>query len=398
MALHRRSFNVTKSDELRYLGTISVWLRWLLAAICFLLLFYRPDFDPVRYAAYFSILSVLAVLNGLVHGRILTGRQMTLRWLLALSAMDFVLITGAVIAGGEFDHYFFYLLYYPALAGLAVLFSSFRLNLAWTSLVALTYTAVSLTFNNGLDLAAKEEKTLFVRIVVMYAIVASISLVARFERVRRQEAVERERALHEEQIRLSKSLHDTTAQSAYMIGLGIETAIELAQDSNRELVDKLEATYRMSKSAMWDLRYPIDIGLVVEGKKLGAVLESHADTFTAISSIPTKVVRTGKEPPLPPATARTLLSIAHNALTNAFRHSQAGKVTVELEFKENGLRMSLSDDGIGLPDDYAERGHGFRNMRADAERLGGKLVVDSGTSDQGTTVTCVMEYNEPLGG
>ena len=396
--MHRRSFNVTKSDELRYLGTISVWLRWLLAAICFLLLFYRPDFDPVRYAAFFSILSVLAVLNGLVHGRILTGRQVTLRWLLALTAMDFVLITGAVIAGGEFDHYFFYLLYYPALAGLAVLFSSFRLNLAWTSLVALTYAAVSLTFNNGLDVAAKEEKTLFVRIVVMYAIVASFSLVARFERVRRQEAVERERALHEEQIRLAKSLHDTTAQSAYMIGLGIETAMELAQDSNRELVDKLEATYRLSKSAMWELRYPIDIGLVVEGRKLGAVLESHADTFTAISSIPTKVVRTGKEPPLPPATTRTLLSIAHNALTNAFRHSHAGKVAIELEFKDNGLRMSLSDDGIGLPDDYAERGHGFKNMRADAERIGGRLVVDSSTSGQGTTVTCAIEYNVPIGG
>ena len=396
--MHRRSFNVTKSDELRYLGTISVWIRWLIAAICVLLLLYRPDFHPVKYAAYISFLIVLAALNGLVHGRILTGRQVTLRWLLALSAMDFVLITGGVIASGEFDHYFFYLLYYPALAGLAILFSSFRLNLAWTSLLALTYTAVSLTFNNGLDLAAKEEKTLFVRIVVMYAIVASFSLVARFERVRRQEAVERERALHEEQFRLAKSLHDTTAQSAYMIGLGIETAMELAQDSNRELVDKLEATYRLSKSAMWELRYPIDIGLVVEGRKLGAVLESHADTFTAISSIPTKVVRTGKEPPLPPATTRTLLSIAHNALTNAFRHSHAGKVTIDLEFTDNGLRMALSDDGIGLPDDYAERGHGFKNMRADAERIGGRLVVDSGTSGQGTTVTCVLEYSAAKGG
>ena len=26
---------------------------------------------------------------------------------------------------------------------------------------------------------------------------------------------------------------------------------------------------------------------------------------------------------------------------------------------------------VGLPDDYDERGHGFANMRADAERLGG---------------------------
>ena len=44
---------------------------------------------------------------------------------------------------------------------------------------------------------------------------------------------------------------------------------------------------------------------------------------------------------------------------------------VGLDFGEDELRMSVSDDGVGLPDDYEERGHGFGNMRADAERLGG---------------------------
>ena len=49
---------------------------------------------------------------------------------------------------------------------------------------------------------------------------------------------------------------------------------------------------------------------------------------------------------------------------------------VELDFRKDDVRLSVSDDGIGLPDDYAERGHGFANMRADAERLGGNLVVE----------------------
>ena len=40
--------------------------------------------------------------------------------------------------------------------------------------------------------------------------------------------------------------------------------------------------------------------------------------------------------------------------------------------------MSVSDDGIGLPDDYADRGHGFRNMRTDAERMGGRLEAAPG--------------------
>ena len=64
----------------------------------------------------------------------------------------------------------------------------------------------------------------------------------------------------------------------------------------------------------------------------------------------------------------------------------------------DGLRMSVSDDGIGLPDDYADRGHGFRNMRRDVERMGGSLEVGPGESGRGTSVTCVVPYDANRGG
>ena len=87
-------------------------------------------------------------------------------------------------------------------------------------------------------------------------------------------------------------------------------------------------------------------------------------------------------------TRSRLFSIAHNALTNAFLHAQASKVEVRLDFEADGIRLSVSDDGVGLPDDYAERGRGFSGMRAEAERLGGRLIVETGGRDEGTTVTC----------
>ena len=112
-----------------------------------------------------------------------------------------------------------------------------------------------------------------------------------------------------------------------------------------------------------------------------------------IAAIPAEFTCLGEEPELS-TTARSLLfSIAHNALSNAFRHSRAGAVAVSLEFRSEDLRISVSDDGVGLPDDYAVRGHGFRNMRADAQRLGGDLDVQS--KEGGTTVSCVVPY--PIG-
>ena len=40
--------------------------------------------------------------------------------------------------------------------------------------------------------------------------------------------------------------------------------------------------------------------------------------------------------------------------------------------------MLVADDGIGLPDDYPGHSHGFRNMRKEAERIGGTLEVIPG--------------------
>ena len=58
-------------------------------------------------------------------------------------------------------------------------FTSLRLNVAFVTFVAVLYLAVSLIVGDGLDLEAREEKALFVRIAVMYAVVAAVNLVFR---------------------------------------------------------------------------------------------------------------------------------------------------------------------------------------------------------------------------
>ena len=337
---------------------------------------------------------LLVALNGLVHYRLVTGRPVTWRWLLLLSAMDIVLATTGVVFQGGFEKGFVFVAYYPALALFVVVFPSLWLGLAWTTMTAVVYAVAVLTVSPPLNLIADDGKELVVRLAAMYALVLCVSLIARFERVRRQAAVEGERRLQQERIELSQAIHDTTAQSAYMIGLGIDAARKLdAGDSNEELAARLEATSRLSKTAIWQLRHPIDMGRIFDGRELGGTLESHVATFASVTSVGAELTQNGMEPPLSMEAKSLLFTIAHNALTNAFRHAGASRVLVGLDFGEDELRMSVSDDGVGLPDDYEERGHGFGNMRADAERLGGRLVVEPRGPDGGASVTCVM----PLG-
>ena len=401
VAEFRRARDRTETDDLRYSLRISVWVRWFVIIAWLAQLHYRVNFAHPAYVAHTLFTVSLLALNGYVHYRIESKRTLTWRWAAALSAMDATMITAGLAISGGFANTFF-VLYYPALAMFAVVFTSFRLSFAVVTVVGIAYAALSLMIEQGVDFGIKEEKVLFTRIAVMYAVVMAVNLVSRFERIRRRAAVERERELQRERIELSQTIHDTIAQSTYMIGLGLETAIEMANaqdDEDRdELIAKLEATHALSKSAMWELRHPIDAGPIFEGQELSRVLRSHVSTFATITSIPTNLVQSGEEPQLSTIVRGLLFSIAHNAMTNAFRHARARKVTIALSFESDGLRMSVSDDGIGLPDDYADRGHGFRNMRADAERMGGSLEAGPGESGRGTTVTCAIPYDPHRGG
>ena len=318
-------------------------------------------------------------------------------WLLGLSAMDLAGISFSTVPLGRVQQPLLSL-YYFAVAMFAWVFTSPRLALSWTTLVVIVYSALSIVVGPGLDLDAKEERSLAYRVAALYAVSGAVSLIAGFERDRRRRGLERERELQRQRIEISQTIHDTTAQWAYMIGLGVDGALELADGSNDRLKDKLRQTAELSRSAMWELRHPIDGGQIFRGEELSEVLEAHAATFTVITSVPAEFAQRGAEPHLSTISKSLLFSITHNALTNVMRHAQASRVLIELDSTGDLLRLSVSDDGIGLPPDCETRGHGFRNMRADAQRTGGVLEVKSDKAGGGTTVTCVVPCRAVTGG
>ena len=254
-------------EVIPYAATVLTWGRWF----CWLvavsgLVSSPPDWYPTG-AAYVLVYIPFVTLNGLVHFRLLTNGQVTWRWMLVLSVMDSILITSAIVIGGGFDSYTF-LAYYPAIAAFAAVFTSFWLGLAWGTIVALAYVSVCWSVGSGLDIPG-DLKELVSRLAVIYAIVLCIDLIARFERARREAAVERERRMQVERVEDSQAIHDTTAQTAYMIGLGIHRARDLADASNEELMAALDETAALSRSAMWELRRPIDSGHIFRAESWG---------------------------------------------------------------------------------------------------------------------------------
>ncbi len=391
-ALRANDWSRSQSDVvgLRYFVTSSVWGHW---AACGLFLYevsHHIGDETAKYSAYLMLLLPMMVFNGFMHHRLRTNRAFSWLWLRILYALDILLVSYWLATSGGFEHPFIYVFYYPVLAALAVFLAPFWHTLALVTAVAAAYAGINLTVGEGVDFAANDHETLLARIAVMYVVVVVVNVAATFERMRRRQAEEHERALERERMELSHTIHDTAAQSAYMIGLGIDSARILAGNANPELAATLEETSHMSRSILWELRHPINMGGIYEGRGIGRTLRSHATSFTNITGVPAELTQTGFEPELSTEKTSLLFSIAHNALTNAYRHAGACRVAVDLAFGEDDIRLSVSDDGTGLPGDYTERGSGFANMSGTAERLGGRLIVEERGVMGGASVTCVI--------
>jgi signal transduction histidine kinase len=83
--------------------------------------------------------------------------------------------------------------------------------------------------------------------------------------------------------------------------------------------------------------------------------------------------------------------IAQEAIHNAIQHADASEIAVRLTQYPDRLRMTVTDDGQGIPNGtdlgrFVATGHfGLAGMRERAAMIGGKLEVQS-APDYGTVV------------
>lgn len=206
------------------------------------------------------------------------------------------------------------------------------------------------------------------------------------------------RGREEERERLAHELHDQAIQS--LVGLKFHLA-EKAPDARVELQSRIDGVIDGLRRLCADLRPPaLDrLGLV-------AALRSYVDGFSERTGLPVELRvngdpsasdsmssphRSGQARRLSSEVELSLFRVAQEALTNAWKHAQAPKVKVILQFSEEAVKLTVIDRGRGfeVPErlgTLAEAGHfGLVGMRERMELIGGMLRVISGPG-QGTTI------------
>jgi two-component system, LuxR family, sensor kinase FixL len=93
-------------------------------------------------------------------------------------------------------------------------------------------------------------------------------------------------------------------------------------------------------------------------------------------------------------TATHLYRLAQEAITNALKHGRARHIRVALLATDAHLRLTIRDDGVGLPAARKGHGMGLRIMNYRAGLIGATLTIGP-VPGGGTSVTCTLPRDNP---
>ncbi|MGW7275603.1 GAF domain-containing sensor histidine kinase [Streptomyces sp. NPDC054864] len=209
---------------------------------------------------------------------------------------------------------------------------------------------------------------------------------------------DRERlAVYEDRDRIARDLHDLVIQRLFATGMMLESAqrrsvVPEVQTGVGKAVDELDVTIQEIRTAIFALQQgPAEApsGLrtrVLREINMAAVPLGFKPSHHFVGPVDTVVGE---------LSGKNLIAALREALSNAFRHAHADRIdvvvdaTVALPDGQRGVRLTVSDDGVGIAE--GGRRSGLKNLKRRAESLGGDSWYGPGTGEDGGGTTVVWQ-------
>ncbi|MFI2738419.1 GAF domain-containing protein [Streptomyces sp. NPDC018711] len=200
--------------------------------------------------------------------------------------------------------------------------------------------------------------------------------------------------LLEDRDRIARDLHDLAIQRLFATGMTLQSAQRFVEhpeavDRLGRAIDDLDATIKIIRSTIFGLREHDTPGTVP--KLRNRVVKAVDEAATTLGSAPALRMEGLLDTDVPSEAVEQVIVVIGEALTNVARHARARRAEVSVVADGGVLTVTVSDDGVGIP--QGGRRSGLRNLSERAERLGGTLSVRARVEPGSGTV---LEWRIPL--
>jgi signal transduction histidine kinase len=196
-----------------------------------------------------------------------------------------------------------------------------------------------------------------------------------------------------ERERIARELHDTLLQGFQGLMLRFQSvANRIAPDQPafrliEEAMTRGDEVLAEGRDRVRNLR-----GAEI-AESLPNALQKRAQELSTGSDAEVRVVIEGTVRMLHPVVNDELVAICNEVLTNAFRHSRAKSIDIDIVYRRRSLDVRIRDDGIGIDAAviaHGRQGHfGLAGMRERAQKVRATLHISS-RRNAGTEVEIVV--------
>lgn len=203
---------------------------------------------------------------------------------------------------------------------------------------------------------------------------------------------ERRKAILEERNRLARDIHDNLAQGFGAILMQLQAAQREGADLPPAVARSIGVAVDLARTHMVEARRSVGAlrPIVSSDEDLNRAIRRVADLVQKTTDVPI-ALEVDELPRFGDGVEREVLGIAQEALTNAARHARAGRITLKASMVRSlGLRLSIADDGRGVPRERSSAGFGMTIMQERADRIGASLTIVTAPRN-GTEVVLAWE-------
>jgi PAS domain S-box-containing protein len=195
-------------------------------------------------------------------------------------------------------------------------------------------------------------------------------------------------AQEEERTRIARELHDNLGQRIGALSIGLSNLKQQISGLSgaEESAARLHASLSEVASNIRQLSHQLHPA-ILEPAGLAAALKSLCTEFSSLSGVIVSLQESGAFEDVPGAVALCIYRVTQEALQNVAKHAQVKDVDVTLTRFGVGVRLSVSDRGIGFDPGgaRASAGLGLVSMKERVRLVSGNLAVESSLGE-GTTV------------